>query len=39
VECARESLESGAALAKLKTLVKTCGGYLQRLEELEAKYE
>lgn len=36
---ARESVESGAAYAKLKSLIKASGGNLQRLEELEAKYE
>ena len=39
MEIARESIESGAAYAKLKDLVKASGGSLQRLEELEAKYE
>ncbi len=36
---ARESVKSGEAYAKLKELIKTSGGSLQRLEELEAKYE
>jgi anthranilate phosphoribosyltransferase len=36
---ARKSIESGAAYTKLKELVKASGGSLQRLEELEAKYE
>ena len=39
MEIARESIESGAAYAKLKDLIKASGGSLQRLEELEAKYE
>ncbi|MBC7130923.1 anthranilate phosphoribosyltransferase [Candidatus Bathyarchaeota archaeon] len=39
VELAKESIESGAAYAKLKNLVKFCGGNgLEKLEELEAKY-
>ena len=36
---ARKSIESGAAYTKLKDLIKTSGGSLQKLEELEAKYE
>ncbi|MCW4004781.1 MAG: anthranilate phosphoribosyltransferase [Candidatus Bathyarchaeota archaeon] len=39
MECAKESIESGLALAKLKALVKASDGNLQKLEELEAKYE
>ena len=39
MEIARESIRSGAAYAKLKDLVKASGGSLQRLEELDAKYE
>ncbi len=39
MEIARESIGSGAAYAKLKGLVKASGGSLQRLEELESKYE
>ena len=39
MEIARKSIESGAAYAKLKALVKASGGNLQKLEELEAKYE
>ncbi len=39
MEIARESIESGAAYTKLKGLVKASGGSLQKLEELEAKYE
>jgi anthranilate phosphoribosyltransferase len=39
MEVARESIKSGAALAKLKELVRASDGSLQRLEELEAKYE
>ena len=37
VELARESIQSGAAYGKLKSLVKASGGDLQRLEELETK--
>jgi anthranilate phosphoribosyltransferase len=37
MEVARESIKSGAALTKLKELVRASGGSLQRLEELEAK--
>ena len=39
MEKARESIESGAAYKKLKDLIKASGGSLQRLEELEAKYD
>ena len=39
IEIARESIRSGAAYGKLKDLVKVSGGSLQRLEELESKYE
>jgi anthranilate phosphoribosyltransferase len=39
MEIARESIESGAAYAKLKMLIKASGGILSKLEELEAKYE
>jgi anthranilate phosphoribosyltransferase len=39
MEIAKESIESGAAYAKLKMLVKASGGNLSKLEELEAKYE
>lgn len=39
MEIAKESIESGAAYAKLKALVKASGGNLSKLEELEAKYE
>jgi len=35
---ARESLNSGAAYKKLKALVRTSGGDLSMLEELESKY-
>lgn len=39
VELAQESIESGAAYKKLKTLIKFCdGGSLSKLEELETKY-
>jgi anthranilate phosphoribosyltransferase len=39
MELACESIESGAAYAKLKALIKASGGNLSSLEELEAKYE
>jgi thymidine phosphorylase len=39
MELARKSITNGTAYAKLKDLVKASGGSLQRLEELEAKYE
>ena len=39
MEIARKSIESGAAYSKLKGLVKASGGSLQKLEELEMKYE
>jgi anthranilate phosphoribosyltransferase len=39
IEKARESIASGAAYKKLKDLIKVSGGSLQRLEELESKYE
>jgi anthranilate phosphoribosyltransferase len=39
MEIARNSIENGAAYNKLKDLIKASGGSLQRLEELEAKYE
>ena len=39
MEIARKSIESGAAYAKLKALVKASGGSLSKLEELKAKYE
>ena len=39
MELARESIESGAAYAKLKALINASGGSLQKLEGLEAKYE
>ena len=39
MEMARESIRSGAAYGKLKALVKASGGNLQKLEELESKYE
>jgi anthranilate phosphoribosyltransferase len=35
---ARESIESGAAYEKLKALIKSSGGDLSKLEELERKY-
>jgi anthranilate phosphoribosyltransferase len=39
MQAAKESIESGAAYAKLKALITASGGSLQKLEELEAKYE
>jgi anthranilate phosphoribosyltransferase len=38
MELARESIASGAAYKKLRTLIETCGGNLAKLEELESKY-
>ncbi|MCX8171125.1 MAG: anthranilate phosphoribosyltransferase [Candidatus Bathyarchaeota archaeon] len=38
VELASESIESGSAYRKLRELVKTYGGDLSKLEELEEKY-
>jgi anthranilate phosphoribosyltransferase len=38
MEIAGESIDSGAAYNKLKTLIKFSGGNLSKLEELEAKY-
>jgi anthranilate phosphoribosyltransferase len=39
MQAAKESIESGAAYGKLKALITASGGSLQKLEELEAKYE
>jgi anthranilate phosphoribosyltransferase len=39
MEIASKSISSGAAYAKLKELIRVSGGSLQKLEELEAKYE
>ncbi|HMK95476.1 MAG TPA: anthranilate phosphoribosyltransferase [Candidatus Limnocylindrales bacterium] len=39
MEIAQESIESGAAYSKLKTLISASGGNLSKIEELEAKYE
>ncbi len=39
MELARKSIESGTAYAKLKALVKASSGSLQKIEELEAKYD
>jgi anthranilate phosphoribosyltransferase len=39
MEIAKESIVSGAAYAKLKALAKASSGNLQKLEELETKYE
>ena len=39
MEIARKSIMSGAAYFKLKELVKASSGNLQKLEELEAKYD
>jgi anthranilate phosphoribosyltransferase len=38
MELSRKSLDSGAAYGKLKALIKTSGGNLEKLEELESKY-
>jgi len=38
MELARESINSGAAYKKLRTLIETCSGDLSKLEELESKY-
>jgi anthranilate phosphoribosyltransferase len=38
MELSRESINSGAAYKKLKELIKTSGGDLSKLEELEQKY-
>lgn len=38
MEAARQSIASGAAYKKLKSLIKTSGGNLSKLEELEQKY-
>ena len=39
LEIARKSIEGGAAYTKLKGLVKASDGNLEKLEELETKYE
>jgi len=39
MELARESIENGGAYRKLRSLVKASGGSLQRLEEMESRYE
>lgn len=39
IQVARESINSGAAYGKLKALIAASGGSLQKIEELEAKYE
>ncbi len=39
MEAARESIESGAAYEKLKALIKSTGGNLTRIEELESQYD
>jgi anthranilate phosphoribosyltransferase len=39
MEIAKKSIESGAAYCKLEELIKESGGNLQKLEELERKYE
>ena len=39
MELARESIESGAAYAKLKALINASGGSLSNLEEMEKNYE
>ncbi len=39
IQIAKESIKSGKAYAKLKAMISASGGSLQKLEELEAKYE
>ena len=39
MEIARESTASGAAYGKLKTLIEMSGGNLEKLEEMENRYE
>ena len=39
MKLARRSIVSGTAYAKLKALVKASSGSLQKLEELEARYD
>ncbi len=39
MDLARESIDSGAAYEKLKDLIKSSGGSLSKLEELEIEYE
>ena len=38
MELAKESIETGSAYSKLRSLVKETGGDMKKLEELEAKY-
>ena len=38
MELAKESIETGSAYSKLRSLVKETGGNMKKLEELEAKY-
>jgi anthranilate phosphoribosyltransferase len=38
IELANESIDSGAAYKKLKTLIKVSGGSMSKLEEFESKY-
>jgi len=38
IELADESIESGSAYDKLKTMIKASGGEIEKLEELEQKY-
>jgi anthranilate phosphoribosyltransferase len=38
IKLAQKSIDSGAAYAKLKALIKASGGNLSKLEELETKY-
>jgi len=38
MELADESLESGAAYRKLKSMVKVCGGDISKLEEFESRF-
>jgi anthranilate phosphoribosyltransferase len=39
IEIAIESIKSGRAYKKLKTLIKTSGGNLHKLEELEERFD
>jgi anthranilate phosphoribosyltransferase len=38
MELARTSIQSGAAYAKLKEMIRFCKGDLSKLEELESRY-
>ena len=39
IEIGRESIRSGAAIGKLKALIKASGANMSKLEEMESKYE